>query len=198
MQLLEWIRRVRRERARLLFTAQIIGSPAETAALEWMNRHALFGFMGTLCQIAGVIVVSLTLLDLCLELPSLGYWQQVAISVGSFVLSAWFLVRYREVWVLILAAFYLTFAVVLLDFAVANLSAPQVRLASVVDRDCYTPPRGRTLATPEQVCELEIQLGHYSHWINVTGTDLWMSSELAIEPRRGFLGLTYPRLVSTP
>ncbi|MGB4072536.1 hypothetical protein [Pseudomonas sp.] len=198
MQLIEWIRRRRRERTRVLFIAQVVGESPETAALTWMTRHALFGFMATLFQMVGVVPLILTLLKLCLEFPSLGYWPQMVVIMGGVVVIFWFLARYREVWVLILAALYLAFAVVLLDFAVANLRTPQTLPAPVVDRDCHTPPRGRTLDTPKQVCEQEIQLGRYSHWINVTGTGLWMSDELAVELRRGFLGLTYPRLGAAP
>jgi hypothetical protein len=198
MQLIEWIRRRRRERRRVLFIAQIMGEAPETAALTWMTRHTLFGFIATLFQMVGVIPLILTLLKLCLEFPSLGYWPQMFVIMGSFVVSFWLLQRYREVWALILAALYLTFAVVLLDFAVANLRTPLKLLAPVVDRDCHTPPRVRTLDIPKQVCEQEIQLSRYSHWINVTGTGLWMSDELAVELRRGFLGLTYPRLETAP
>lgn len=198
MELIEWIRRRRRERTRVLFIAQTMGELPETAALTWMTRLALFGSTATLLQIAGVIPLILTLLKLCLEFPSLGYWSQMLVIMGSLVMSFWFLLRYREVWVLTLAALYLTFAVVLLDFAVANLRTPQTLLAPVVDRDCYTPPRGRTLDIPKQRCEQEVQLGRYSHWIDVTDTGLWMSDELAVELRRGFLGLTYPRLGTSP
>lgn len=198
MRLIEWIRHRRRERKRVLFIAQIIGDPPETAALTWMTRHTLFGVMATLFQIVGVIPLIFMLLMLCLEFPSLGYWPTLVVTIGSLVVSFWLLVRYREVWVLILAALYLAFAVVVLDFAVANLRTPQTLLAPVVARDCHTPPRGRTLDTPKQVCEQEVQLGRYSHWINVTGTGLWMSDELAVELRRGFLGLTYPRLGTAP
>jgi hypothetical protein len=198
MQVIKWIRSLRRQRARLLFIAQVMGEPPETAALAWMGRHTVFGFMATLFQIIGVSMVLLTLLNLCLEFPSLGYWPQMALFMGALVLAFYLLVRYREVWLLALTAFYLVFAVVLLDFAVANLRDPQTQFAPVVDRDCYTPPRGRSMDTPKQVCELEIQVGRYSHRINVTGTGLWMSAGLAVELRRGFLSLTYPRLVLAP
>ncbi|MBD9426384.1 hypothetical protein IB232_13695 [Pseudomonas sp. PDM15] len=120
MQLIEWIRRRRRERTRVLFIAQTMGGPPETAALTWMTRRALFGFTATLFQIAGVIPLILTLLKLCLEFPSLSYWPQMLVIMGSLVVSFWLLLRYREVWALTLAAFYLAFAVVLLDFAVAK------------------------------------------------------------------------------
>ena len=55
MQLIEWIRRRRRERTRVLFIAQTMGELPETAALTWMTRLALFGSTATLLQIAGVI-----------------------------------------------------------------------------------------------------------------------------------------------
>lgn len=199
MQLIERIRRLRRARARMLFIARVMGDSSETAALTWMNRQAPFGMVATGFQLIGLFMAIMALQELCLEFPSIGgYWPSMSVSMGIFVLTFWLLFRYREVWVLMLSAFYLAFAVVLLDFAVANVRVPQVKVLPVVDSTCYTPLRGRSQNAPRQVCELKVQQGLHGHWINVTGTGLWMSAALTVEMRRGLLGLTYPRLASAP
>lgn len=198
MELIERIRRLRRDRRRLLFISQTLGVPPETAALTWMSRHVLFGVMATIFQLTGVILIMIWLLEFCLEFPTLSYWLESAVCMGAFVLSFYLLGRLQEAWLLALTALSATFALVLVDFTVANLRAPQALFAPVVDRTCYTPLRGRSFETPKQVCELEIRVGRYTHWINVTGTGLWMNRGLAVELRRGFLGLTYPRRAPTP
>ena len=198
MDLIGWFRRLRRDRRRMLFIGQTLGEPSETAALTWMNRHALFGYVSTLLQLTGMLMVLLTLLELCLEFPALSYWPTMAAGMGTFILCVYLLGRWREVWVLAMTCCYATFAVVLLDFAVANLRTPQPLYARVVDSTCYTPPRGRNLETPKQRCELKIQVGRHSHWIDVTGTGQWMSSQLKVNLRRGFLGLTYPERATSP
>lgn len=199
MKLIERIRRLRRDRARMLFIAQAMGSSSEIAALTWMNRHAPFGMVAMAFQLIGLAIAIMALQELCLEFPSIGgYWPSMLVNMGIFVLTFWLLCRYREVWVLMLSAFYLAFAVVLFDFAVANVRTPQVNVLPVVDSTCYTPLRGRSQNAPRQVCELKVQQGLHGHWIDVTGSGLWMSAALTVEIRRGFLGLTYPRLAPVP
>lgn len=198
MDLIGRFRRLRRDRRRLLFIGQAIGEPAQSAALTWMNRCAAFGYLSFLAQLTGSVVVPLVLLEICLEFPTLGYWPQAAVCMGSFILAFYLLGRWRELWLLAMTCGYAVFALVLVDFAVANLRAPQPLYAPVVDGTCYTPPRGRSMEQPKQRCELKIQVGWYTHWLDVTGTGRWMSTQLPVNLRRGFLGLTYPELAPAP
>lgn len=191
-----WLRRQRICNRRLALLDRVCAHDVDVLAIAWLDsRPLLFGGISALFQLAGIIAVLTWLLYACLQFPTLSYWWGSAAVLGCWILSFLAIPRHATgLWAIGLISFHLAALVFVADFAVASLRTPQQITAPIVDRDCYTPARGKGMHTPKRRCEVEIQVGWYTHLIDVTDTGLWMNSAIPVDLRSGFLGVDYPRL----
>jgi hypothetical protein len=179
-----------------VFLRRVTGCEADLGLRLWLDSHPrLFGLLPTLFQLLLVPMGLLTLSQVCLQFPALGFYTGLLLFPALIVVLWWLAPRQLlSLWRLLLASLSAALLLFLLDYGLARMLEPQRLMAASEPDNCHTLRPLRGYGESRRVCEVRIRIGGDEHLLAVTGTGLWMAEEVPVALHSGVLGVDYPRL----